>query len=63
MEDFNVASTENLSKLLKNKRLDPQEFLGRLIDRVDSNERKITANQYSLLQQIATETLLDDSGL
>jgi hypothetical protein len=61
MEDFNVASTEGLSKLLKNKRLDPQEFLGRLVDRVDSG--RITANQFSLLQQIATETLLDDSDL
>lgn len=54
MEDFKVASTRELSKLLKN--IDnSQKFLDELIKLVDTGE--ITSNQYCLIQPIAIKVL------
>jgi len=57
-EDFKVASTSELVKLLKNKNLKAQQFLEKLTIFIENN--KITAHQYSLIQNVVIDSIVTD---
>lgn len=56
MTDFIATVTDSLADLLFNPNLDAEAFRAALVEKV--RRGPVTANQYNLLQEVATNTIL-----